>query len=379
MSLWLIFQICLLAGLVSVAECEGCRFNVRETGFVDLNDRPFVLVYYTDESTPRAFEEGFLKVAGELLAESTVTYELVETDLQPDHPALKYIDRSEEARFPLAQLVSPDEMTFPIQVAAEDATGEPDLDAVWQLVRTSARDRLTQQLATHYGVVLLVEGTDPEANYAALLEVEKAIAELESFLGLMPKPVRLGPVLHTLEASQFGEERVLLWALGLEAEQVSSPSAIVLYGKGRWLGPRLDGPEIKSDRLFQLLSIIGADCECGLDPGLLRGRALPIHWGPEIRSLVAAELGFDPENPLVRLEVGQIMRQRAWFYAERLPGREVAMSAVDDLPVPFVEDDSGSLFGDPLTRSVLWLVGGLSGLVVCFGFWLVVKGNRRNR
>ena len=379
MSRRLIIETGCLLLLASVSEGLGCRYNVRETGFVDLNERPYVLVCYTDESTPEAFERGFLRAADEALAQSTVTYELVETDLQNDHPALEYLEGREEVRFPYVQIISPQGTTIPAGLISEGGMGIPEPEMIGRVVQTPVRDRITSLLAKCYGVVLLVEGVDAAENREARRVAKEAITQLESLLDLMPKPVRRGPVLQTLDASRFHEERVLLWALGLEPVQSVSPSVVVIYGKGRWLGPKLTGQEIQIDRLLGLLSVIGADCECGLDPGILRGKALPIVWGPELQSLVAGELGFDPENPLVKIEVGQIMRLRTSLYPERLPRREVSVRSADELPVPFVEDDSGYAIDSPVTRSVIWLVGGLSGLVVCIGFWLAFKRGVRSR
>ena len=64
-----------------------------------------------------------------------------------------------------------------------------------------------------------------------------------------------------------------------------------------------------ADNLAQVLSIIGADCECGFDHRWLQGTMLPARWDESLQQRVATGLGFDPESPLIRMEMVSIVRR----------------------------------------------------------------------
>jgi hypothetical protein len=71
----------------------------------------------------------------------------------------------------------------------------------------------------------------------------------------------------------------------------------------------MQGDEISEGNLTGLLSLIGADCECGLDVAWTLGTRLPVTWDETRHAQVAKDLGFDPESPLVKIEVGRIARR----------------------------------------------------------------------
>ena len=73
------------------------------------------------------------------------------------------------------------------------------------------------------------------------------------------------------------------------------------------MGPALTGELINRNRILNLLTIIGADCECGLDHSWILGRMIPMRWESRIQSDIAKSLGIDVENPLVKSEMTQIL------------------------------------------------------------------------
>jgi hypothetical protein len=72
----------------------------------------------------------------------------------------------------------------------------------------------------------------------------------------------------------------------------------------------MKGEEITEPNLTGILSIIGADCECGLDVSWTQGTPLPIRWDGKLHAQAAKMLGFDPESPIVKLEASRIIGER---------------------------------------------------------------------
>jgi hypothetical protein len=85
------------------------------------------------------------------------------------------------------------------------------------------------------------------------------------------------------------------------------------------------GEEISERNLLGLLSAVAAGCECGFDSSRTRGTMLPIRWDEGMRGRAAKALGFDPENPMVKMEVSSILRTE--YAASGLPFGYVELSA----------------------------------------------------
>jgi hypothetical protein len=96
---------------------------------------------------------------------------------------------------------------------------------------------------------------------------------------------------------------------------------------------------------------------------------------------VAANLGFDPDNPMVMTEVSQILKLRASLYPWSFSKRLDKPAALYDLPVPFVEDTeplSASVVGDdPVLSMSLYALAGIGALVVIVVAFMVFRAARR--
>jgi hypothetical protein len=125
----------------------------------------------------------------------------------------------------------------------------------------------------------------------------------------MPKPIAHPPVLVEVDSESLSREKVLLWSLGLEPNDIDQPHAAVLYGRGRWIGPMFVGEQITEDNLAAVLFVIGADCECGFDHRWLQGTMLPAQWDEKLQAQAVESLGFDPENPMIKAEISWIVRR----------------------------------------------------------------------
>ena len=361
--------------------CLACRYNVRETGFVDLGAERYLLFCYAGRNTPIDSLSAVEEVARAALRDSPIALQMVPADVQQDHPALKYRKGTSNTSAPGFVLVSPDERSRPIPVQGWGDSFRPALQTAFRQITSSRfRETLIQHVARHYAVVLLLEGPNAAANAKAREAAKAAIGKISRQMKFMSKPVARGPVLLTLGPASFSEERILLWSLGVENELLAEPHAAVLYGRVRRIGPLVKGREITPDALYNILAMVGADCECGLDPRLIRGIGLPVQWNKQTRAVVSADLGFDPDNPMVITEVAHILKIRATLYPE--PVRDSAAAAADDPFIPFVEDNKPVCprvaSANPLLARVAYVLSGAAALVVLAAVWIVVRARRRN-
>jgi hypothetical protein len=157
--------------------CLACRYNVRETGFVDLGVERCFLFCYVGPDTPRDVVSTLEETAEEVLRDSRVVFEIVPVDVQDDHPALKYLDPSEVTSLPSVMLVSPSESSRAIPVQGSDNVFEGALPAALGNVATSPfRETIVHHIARSYAVVLLIEGVETEANAKAREAAEAAMS-----------------------------------------------------------------------------------------------------------------------------------------------------------------------------------------------------------
>jgi len=290
-----------------ICPASACRYNVRETGFVDLGMEPYVLCGYVDGNTPADVAAAFKRIPDAALAESNVIFRLIDTDKQKDHPAIKYFDPNSQS-VPCSVLVSPDGQTMPISVTAWGEPFEKTLrSAVDKVLWSPKRNELLREVAKMYGVVMVIEGPNAEENEKAKKAALAAVEAVASQMEYMPKEIANPPSLIVMDSNCLEDEEILLWSIALEAKDVNEPLAIILYGKARWIGPLFRGERINEDDLASILSVIGADCECGLDYRWLQGTMLPAKWDREVHELAVESLGFDPESPMIKMEMSSII------------------------------------------------------------------------
>jgi hypothetical protein len=320
-----------LGGLLSFAFCvlifdlltpylaSACRYNVRETGFVDFGIEPYVLYGYVTNDTPNDVVSSFEQISYAGLMESNIEFEIINTDNQEGHPAMQLLAQWQIQSFPSAVLVSPDGQSLHVPLTKPAPAGKPDgsplrgkfKDTLWSVLENISsspkRDEILLRITESYGVVLLIEGTDRQQNNSAKEAALAAIEEVASQLEYMPKPVTHPPALVVMDSESISRETVLLWSLGLDADKIETPYAAVLYGKARWIGPLFNAEQITERNLASVLFVIGADCECGFDYRWLRGTMLPAKWEEKLQARITETLGFDPENPMIKAEMSRII------------------------------------------------------------------------
>jgi hypothetical protein len=380
----------LISGIFLVQESRACRFNVRETGFVDLETERYMLVVYIDDQIPDKFVAEIRSLNWDLLNDSNIELELINVNKQQDHPAVEYVEVLQVTSYPAAVLLSPDGQSLVIPLGKPDQAFKQKLRKVFQDILTSSiRADLQKKVSHSYGVVLLIEGSESSENQAARKAIGEAISRVTRNLDLMPKPIKNPPVMTILKNNALNEELLLLWALGLTAASIDKPHAAIFYGKARWLGPLFKDKEITSNNLSEILLVIGADCECGLDKNWLRGTMLPLRWDKKDRAVIAGNLGFDPENPLIRMEIAQIMRS-GYFTSGELHGSAGLDSVSGNRKgVTYATETSGAGVDNPpvnqskteetVLEHPLFISAAVLGFFVIAGLVIVLRRARLNK
>ncbi len=157
------------------------------------------------------------------------------------------------------------------------------------------------------------------------------------------------------------------------------------------------GKEITEDNLANVLFVIGQDCECGLDHRWLQGTMLPARWTDEMQAKVAENLGFDPESPMIKMEMSWIVRRGSYSYPGTPFGYQElvvepdsntgadhnSLNEVEDIAIP--ESNQVELVGEtnplaegssPFQNTILLLVG-LCVLVLTSGVVILVRAKNR--
>ena len=306
---WLIVAaVCCLA--FQTCPADACQYNVREVGFIDVGIEPYRLLVYLPADTP-AGEMPSLKEAMEVaLAETNIRLQLVATGADANQPAMELAKTHGINRFPAAILVSPDGQSLPLTLPEKSASlAQAVPAALGSILDSPLRRQILEKCAEAYGVVLLIEGPESRANATAREAIATALGQIGEQLEFLPKPIKQPPELVVLDQKSLAREQTLLWTLRLKPQDVNQPRAAVFYGRGRWLGPLFDTATLNAGNLTQLLSVIGGDCECGLDHRWLQGTMLPARWDETLQQKVVASLGFDPENPMTKMEMVSIIRR----------------------------------------------------------------------
>lgn len=280
---WFVFFVAVSAG--------ACRYSVRDTGFVDLGLEAYRLRWVTESGASAEVRSK----AELLLRDSNVVWDEDPAGGGFPRAAGLYL-RDVEGRILSLPLPNP-----------SDATAV--LRGVEMAVTSPLRERVYREGLRAYALVLLLEGTDGEANDRVRQDVDSAITATARLLSSMPKPVETPPQLVAVSLKEQATEKVLVWGLGLDPASTDSPRVVLVFGRGRRLGLPLEGPLITQTALRDRLLLIGQDCECDLDRAWLKGPLLPGRWGRELQQAALDTLGFDPGNPMVRAEISRIVER----------------------------------------------------------------------
>lgn len=383
--------------LLSLVSARACQYNVRDVGFVDLETEPYRLYALVGSNATAGTVSLLQEICPVALEDSNIRFEVVTEAEATNHPASPYLAGGRDHPVPRAVLVSPEGQALSLPLVQPGRPfGDSVLSVLGEVASSPKREELLAAASRRFAAVLLIEGESVAANHRAREAVAQAIDTIRNQMPALPKRIAEPPALVVLEAAALSRERVLLWSLGLDTNTTAHPRAAVIYGRARWIGPLMKGDEITERNLAGLLSIVGADCECGLDVAWTLGTRLPVRWDADRHAQVVRALGFDPANPLVRMEVGRIAgrsgatRTVASGYQEVLLSTDPAPTA-DGVPVidnlqpapnrtprqeaadvpPLAVVDSA-----PLLRRALLSVGVLAVVVIVCGAFLLWRRGR---
>jgi hypothetical protein len=383
-----------------------------------LGFNPYYLYGYVNRDTPADIISSFRQISYAALMDSNIEVEIIDTDRQKDHPVMNYLDLwppspSQRGGVPAAVLVSPDGQSLPVPLTEPNQSFEETLQsALDDILSSPKRQQILQQVSKSYAVVLLIEAADAQENKRASQAVRSAIKKISAQMEMMPKTIAHPPVLLVMDSESLSQEKILLWSLGLDSEEVlvltkrqavarSQPHAAVLYGRARWIGPLFKGEQITEDNLADILFVIGQDCECGLDQRWLQGTMLPARWDEKIQAQVAENLGFDPENPMVKVEMSRIITRGSSSYpgvpfgyqqleVEPEPAANAPIEHPESKPrpdpglgKPAPHTSGGSApaphrGAGPAWQKPLYFIAGLTVLIIAVGLFIVFRAARRN-
>mgnify|MGYP000850986720 CR=1 FL=1 len=309
---WIGWILCWLGGILgSNTSVWACRYNVRDVGFVQFGSLPYRLVGFVNDRIPQDRVDSFRQITFASLLDSNVELEIVNTDRDKDHPDLVYFPSSPITDTPVAVLVSSENRSLPISVSSGEKW---DKEALWnamtEVVSSPIRESIALDAVRNYAVIVLFEGVDNTENQRGKEIIGEVIDQVKRNLVDLPKEVKNPPVLRIVTRNDFAKEKVLLWSIGIDPNNQEAHVA-VMYGRARQIGSVLRGKEITRNALSGIVSVIGMSCECGLDRTWMMGTMIPFSWSDELREEMAQRLNFDPESPMVRTEISQIMANGA--------------------------------------------------------------------
>ena len=297
----------LLACLLSL-DALACRFNVRDVGFVDLGSEPYRLYLFVGDAMPEAERESLQSIATATFYDSNVETQLLPLGHARQGEAKAFLPEGFTGEAPTAVLVSPDKkQTLPVPLAKR---GVPILQTAWDALEsvldTPRRNAVLKQVFDCYGVVLIIEGRDAGENRRIRSMADAVISEITAKLPGLEKEIKQPPVVEVISPDDFADERAFLWSLGVR-EVLDTPQVLMLYGRGRMIGPVLRGERLSQPTVSAILNTIGLNCECGLDRKWMQGVMVPLKWDRDRKQEIAKHLGFNPESPEIRIEMSQIL------------------------------------------------------------------------
>lgn len=383
----------LICTLSSLHAALGCKYTVRDVGFVDIASIPYRLYIFVGDDMPRKQMKTLKEISYVALMKANVTAEMVNVDRQRDHLALRYLRFWRITHLPAAVLVSPEDgRSFPLPLNEGGGTFKRSAwNAMERVVSSPVRDEMLKHIVRAYCIVLFILGKDERANKRAEKAISEAVEEIKGMMSQFPKSVDEPPYLITISRNSFAEEEILLWSLGID-ERGDEPHLAVLYGRGRLIGSVLKGREITASGLFNILSVVGQACECGLDRGWVLGRMIPLKWDERVQREVVKTLGFDAENPMVRAEVSQILAigpassgeegSRGLFYGyEEKEVEYGAPSSATTLSPAQMNDMAFQRADSPAGGSILWTMIlpliGISALILAAAAFIIFHTRRR--
>lgn len=277
----------------SCVSAIACRYTIREIGFSTLSKVTYA-VYRIDDNGIE-----FPHQQAQYFTSSNIRPLALNLNNDADNPVVAFV-KSQQSKLPAYVLVDPSNRMLIL------SSDEYKNSIHSKVLNSPLQQKLINDLPDIYATVILINGIDDSENSIAHKTILNACKRIENIMPNMPKLVENGPNLSVISSENFHEEKTLLWSLGVE-EVPTEPIAFIVYGRGRIMGEKIDYSSIKGDNIYKLLSIIGADCECGLDRKWMLGYQIPLPWPKKVTQHLSNLLGFDVDNPMILAEMSRIL------------------------------------------------------------------------
>ena len=301
-----VFSMCVASALVGHL-AHACKYSVRDVAFVDLTQESYAFLTISSGSDLDAIKARIQPVATAVFLDSNIRTGWLSSEDAVNHPGFQ----SNQGWLPFTGAFLYRDGLKPLPLMIADEVNDVDTNRNWSRMERAVHSPIRQQAVEHllsaYAVILVVETKDVQENARVRLAAQSAAATLAKMIPEMPKPVDVPPQVVVVPYNMIQAEEAMLWGLEMSHLKPDKPQVAVLIGRGRRLGPTLKGDEITAGKLQQILAVAGQDCECDLDRSWMQGPMIPVRWGPERQQSAYNNLGFDPDNPLVKAEISRIL------------------------------------------------------------------------
>ncbi len=292
-----------LAGLLhshALPEVLGCKYTVRDFGFIHLAGPAYELCVVTDGPE---IDQTVLDQIRSAFDRSNVRVMHLDRAERGDHPAVQALSDESGTQFVLHHasrhplILRQREQTTPVEEIAK------------QTLRSPLRDRFVNEALSTFAYILLVEGEDASVNRQYAAATSRAIELLRSVESELPREL-IGRIQTVpLPLAEREQERVTLWALGLSELRTRDPALAVIYGRAKRAGSPLTGDPADPIAILRQLVTIGQSCECETARDWFNEPHLPHTWAADMRQKAFDILGFDPSSPMVRAEAVRILQR----------------------------------------------------------------------
>ena len=305
MKKFILTSMCIMWFFVGIFPCD---YNIRDAGFVNLNDLSYKLYFFIDDKTLAKSIEVFKEESLHVLSGSNILPVIVHVSRDRDHKAMEHYRFWDLQDLPAFILTSPDQRTLPLYIPNDITVNRASIQKVLQnTVSSSVREEILAYIVKAYAVLILIEGPDPEENRSAFEKIKKASQKIDSVMSQLPKRIETPPHIIVIPHDRTMGERIFLWSLDLNSGDMDRARLVILFGRGRIFYSPFESALVSASEITDMLTIIGLSCDCGLDKKDLIGQSIPLRWDENLQTEVVKYLGFDAENPLTKREIAGIL------------------------------------------------------------------------
>ena len=168
----------------------SCDYNIRDAGFVNLDDSPYRLYFFIDDLTPAKSIEAFKEESRRVINGSNVLPVVVHIARDRDHKAMEHYRFWDLQDRPALILTSPDQRTLPLYLPDDQTVSGESIRRILQnVISSSVREEILANIVKAYAVLILIEGSDKAENQSALEKIKQASLKIGSVMRQLPKRI----------------------------------------------------------------------------------------------------------------------------------------------------------------------------------------------